>query len=519
MSLTLGSMLLTAELLLYYQRCSRRVFLDVYGDKTQRDPPNDYLLKLRRDSLLHQRQVLSTHTWHQPDASESEQSEAGTAAHRATRFQGTLSLMRQGVDYIHRGVLLSEITEDFTLLSSPSLLVKQPGQSKFGDWLYLPAEIKLGKRPKLEYQIVSAFDVQVLADVQEAWPESAWIFLRDRGVYEVDLWKLLPQMQDMLKDCLATLRSPQVPEVFIARSRCNLCHWFSQCYSKAQAQQHLSLVPGVTANRYQSLQSINLTTVAALAEQADNDLEHLPGFGREVAQKLIRQAQSILQNRALLAPIAGSESLPSLSSLIADLPTAEIELYFDIEAEPELNLAYLLGVLVVDRRTQTQTFHSLLAEKPEEEAQVWQQFLELVWRYPDAPIFHFCPYEAQTTERLGRLYRTPQSLIQPLLSRFVDLHEQVTRKVTLPVESYALKHIARWIGFNWRDASANGAQAICWYTDWLATQDRSYLEAIARYNEDDCRAMYHLKNWLAEFLQHPFALPEANLEKNAQKIG
>ena len=33
----------------------------------------------------------------------------------------------------------------------------------------------------------------------------------------------------------------------------------------------------------------------------------------------------------------------------------------------------------------------------------------------------------------------------------------------------ALKAIARWMGFDWRDERANGAQSIYWYAQWLAT--------------------------------------------------
>jgi predicted RecB family nuclease len=124
-----------------------------------------------------------------------------------------------------------------------------------------------------------------------------------------------------------------------------------------------------------------------------------------------------------------------------------------------------------------------------------------VWAYPTAPIFHFCPYEVQTVGKLAKQYGTPSDRIQPLLPRFVDLHELVTLVATLPVESYALKHIARWLGFEWRDASANGAQSIYWYAQWLQTGDRSFLEAIQTYNEDDCRATYLIKKWLGEFLQ------------------
>jgi uncharacterized protein len=181
-----------------------------------------------------------------------------------------------------------------------------------------------------------------------------------------------------------------------------------------------------------------------------------------------------------------------------------VELYFDIEAEPALNLVYLHGVLVVDRSSQTERFYPLLAERPEDEGLVWQQFLDLVWQYPTAPVYHFCPFEVQTVERLAKLYGTPPQRIRPLLARFVDLHERVTRMVTLPVESYALKPIARWLGFDWRDPSANGAQSIYWYAQWLSTGDRVYLDAILTYNEDDCRATYHAKDWLVNFLQENY---------------
>ena len=479
-------MLLNAELLLNYQRCSRRAFLDLYGDRSQRDPPSDYLLKLLQDSQSHQRSLLANQDARQPSYAARDW-EAGAAA--------TLVMMQQGVERIHQGVLIAEGANGVTLVSNPDLLVKRPGQSHFGDWLYEPTEIKLGKRPKLEYQIVTAFHMQVLAQVQGAWSETAWLLLRERGAYAVDLWEMLPRMQAILDECLAVLSQSDAPAVFIARNRCSLCHWFGHCYAIAKAEHHLSLLPGVTPSRYVQLQALDLTTVKAVAEASTAQLTPLPGFGSETAYKLVRQARSTLHNRALLIESAAN------SNLLDEVPTAPVELYFDIEAEPALNLVYLHGVLVVDRLSQTETFYPLLAERPEDEPIAWQQFLDLVWQYPTAPIFHFCPFEAQTVERLAKLYGTPPQRIRPLLTRFVDLHERVTRMVTLPVESYALKPIARWLGFDWRDPNANGAQSIYWYAQWLSTGDRAYLDAILIYNEDDCRATYHAKAWLVTFLQ------------------
>ncbi|MDY7015469.1 MAG: TM0106 family RecB-like putative nuclease, partial [Cyanobacteriota bacterium] len=163
-------------------------------------------------------------------------------------------------------------------------------------------------------------------------------------------------------------------------------------------------------------------------------------------------------------------------------------------------LDYLLGVLLVDRGKGTEQFFPFLAETPDEERRIWEQFLALSGRYPEAPIFHFSEYEAEAVERLARRYQTPPTRLEPILSRFVDLHAWTMKSATLPVESYSLKSLAGWLGFQWRDRGASGEVAVCWYDRWLLGGDRAWLEAIVRYNEDDCRATYLLKDWLTRFL-------------------
>lgn len=481
---------ITDDLLFNYQRCHRRAYLDAYGDKDQRDSPNDYLKKLRRDSLTHQMETLGEAA-HQPQYPRHDWL-AGAAA--------TLALMQQGVDRIGQGVLHVTLENGIHLVSCPDLLIKQPGQSVFGDWTYAPMDVRLGKRPKVDYQVAATFHAYVLAAVQGVWSETSWLMLRQRGAYAVNLVEMLPRMQEILRGCAETLLQTQAPELFIAHNRCDLCHWLSHCYGTAQSDRHLSLLPGVTPSRYTYLKELGLLTLEDLANTNPRVLELLPGFGTQVAHRLIRQAQATLQNQALPDCI-GQEELPRPLLSEAELPTAPIELYFDIEAAPEQNLVYLHGVLVVDRVAQTETFHALLAQTQAEEPQVWQDLLQLLWRYPDAPIFHFCPYEVQTVKRLAEQYGAPSHQVEPLMSRFVDVHERVTRVAILPVESYALKPIARWIGFDWRDPDANGAQSICWYAQWITTGDRRHLDAILRYNEDDCRATYWVKDWLVRFCQ------------------
>ena len=54
----LDRMLLTDDLLLDYQRCQRRAFLNLYGNSQEKDPERDFLLKLRQESQIHVKKVL-----------------------------------------------------------------------------------------------------------------------------------------------------------------------------------------------------------------------------------------------------------------------------------------------------------------------------------------------------------------------------------------------------------------------------------------------------------------------------
>ena len=338
-------MLINAQLLLQFQRCQRRPFLDIYGDYQQREVPNELALKIQQDKMLHHQRIVKKLCYYEPDYPPKDWT-AGAAA--------TISLMQQGVSYIRRGVLLTTYREKYTLLSRPDLLVKQPGESRFGAWNYVPVDIELGKRPKQEYQVLMAFHAEVLATVQDVTLSKAGLILRDKDqTYVVDLDKWTPQMLDILDEYTQVVESVDAPEIFISR------------------------------------------------------------------QKQL----------------------------------------------------------------------------------IWQQFLNLVNQYPQAPIYHFCAYEVDTVKNLGKLYRTPHSQIRPILSRFIDIYEQLIQSVALPIDSYALKAIARWLGFAWREQEANGAKCIYWYDKWLETGDRSLLTIIQDYNEDDCRATRTVKDWLVSFFK------------------
>jgi uncharacterized protein len=276
------------------------------------------------------------------------------------------------------------------------------------------------------------------------------------------------------------------------------------CRTVARQERHLSLVPGITPPRYAALKTLGITELAALV-QAEIPAEQLPeALPPKVFAQLQQQARSLQDGVAIAWP---HPPIP------LPIPHGPIELYFDLEAEPERDVDFLFGVLCVNHVMQTEQFYGFLAKTPAEEPLIWQQFLALLDRYPAAPIYHFSIYEADTLKRMAKRYALTHHPIKKILQRCVDLHDYVLKSVTLPVENYSLKTIAQWLGFEWRDA-LSGDQTVCLYDQWLSTADATCLEAILRYNEDDCRATYVLKMWLEQFWREQAPQRTAPLAKS-----
>jgi predicted RecB family nuclease len=501
-------MLISDHSLLNYKRCNRRTFLETFGNPQDQDPAKDFLLKLKRENQTHIRQVIQGRSL-KPDSPQASPRDWQLNA------QQTIELMHQGVDFIAKGTLTVDYAQwqfncqnpldpqianhaaDFlaqiTLIAAPSLLIKQPEASIFGNWSYMPVNIKLGRKPKPEYKLIAAFHAQILAIIQERLPERSPLILKEHNSYQINLAHGLTTMQETVTECLTMLAGHHEPEVFISRQRCSLCNWYGYCHQVAKAREHLSLIPGVTPKRYEYLQSLGVNTIQSLADIAPVHLEETLGY--DVAHQLKQQITAIQSDRPV---VRSNFDLVNTQPI----PSGAIELYFDIEAEPERQTDYLLGVLLVDRINNTEQFHAFLAENLEDEGKIWQEFLDFIALYPDAPIFHYSEYEADTVKRLAQLYDTPRNQKKEILARLVDLHLWVTEAVIFPVESYSLKALANWIGFYWRETTGSGDQSVCWYDQWLHTQDRALLDLILSYNEDDCRATRYLKDWLLDFMEY-----------------
>lgn len=482
-----GPFPIAAEAILAFHRCQRQPYLERFGPRNERLDPSDFLNHLRRDrlDLLSEVKASCPGESARIERSDPPETESERLRHLKHRAERTYALMAAGAELIYDGVLLdlADDPESPPLVSFPDALVRLERQDAEERWYYAPAIVRTGKQVKPPYRLALAIAVYLLERARGHSLRRGQLVLRDRVWRSVDLTHSRAGLPALLQEFVAAMSASEAPDVHMSRSRCSLCTWYDHCRAHVQATRPLALLPGVTAPRFQALQAAGIESVTTLAAAEIEALKDFPGLGHATARKLISQAQATRDDTAIaLKPFT--------------LPAAEVELYFDIEADLARNAAYLLGVLAIDRIGNTADYTACLADDPDDEGRNWVVFLDFISRYPNAPIYHFHSFEIQTCRRLAELYNTDRSVLNSVLDRMVDLHPIVTQCMVLPTESYSLKHIARWLGFDWRQSDADGAQSIFWYAQWLETGDRSFLNATVTYNEDDCRATHHLKQWL-----------------------
>lgn len=453
-------------------RCQRLPYLNRHGSPSDQEEKSSWMEQLRQERLDHQADIRKTHpgSWVDPTKSWQE------------RVQQTQTWMAEGIRRIYGACLEGELIPGIQGRSQIDGLIWHQGS-------YWPIEIRASKQAKTDYEVILAFHALVLGGIQGQTPRMGGVLLREGKLQRLRLHRWLRELPKMLQTYEQVMGSPAMPEVYMARSRCGMCAWQSFCRQHTAESDPLRLLPGITRTRHPLLTSLGITTIEHLAQTPVETLLPLRGFGPKTAQQLIRQAQAThTQQPVWIQPVEGISGFN---------PWPEnVEFCFDVEADPLHDVSYLLGVLRIENGIPI-SYQALLAKDPAQEQEIWEQFLALMERDPQAPIYHFHEFEVRTCRKLALKYGTSQRQLQRLLKRFVDLDQVVTQSVVLPVESYSLKNMARWLGFAWQRADAGGAQSIVWYTQWLETRDPQVLGWLTAYNEDDCRATYVLKAWLA----------------------
>ena len=293
------------------------------------------------------------------------------------------------------------------------------------------------------------------------------------------------------------------------REHCSVCRWSSQCDSIRRTDDHLSLVAGISGLQIDELRQREISTTAGLAVEPV-PIQWRPGRGAVASYERIReQARVQVEDRTAASPVY--ETLEPEQGLgLAGLPEPSAgDVFLDFEGDPFVGpggLEYLFGH-VTDNNAGQPEHKSDWAFSPGAEKLAFERLVDWLigrWlRHPDMHIYHFAPYEPSAMKRLMSRYATREDEVDRMLRAglFVDLYRVVRGGLRAGVESYSIKELERFYGFERGVPLAEANRALYAVTaplelgdpDSIGDRDREVVES---YNRDDCVSTYHLRDWL-----------------------
>jgi len=311
--------------------------------------------------------------------------------------------------------------------------------------------------------------------------------------------------------------------------RCTICDWSSMCDRRWRADDHLSLVAGISRKQRAALEA-HATSVTTLEDLAGLPLPpdlRLDGVSDGAYTKIREQARIQLEGRRegrpkheLLLPVQEKMGLLALPE------PSPGDLFFDIESDPHAfgeGLEYLFGW--VDAEAE---FTAQWALDPEAERRQFEAFIDGVIarleRWPDLHVYHYAAYEQTALKRLASRYGTREEELDRLLRGevLVDLYRVVRQGLRASVESYSIKKLEPLYGFEREVELRAASSALANFEAWLQLGPRNgdghagepdaaageadvmageadaevLLAEIEGYNRDDCISTLRLRDWL-----------------------
>jgi predicted RecB family nuclease len=300
---------------------------------------------------------------------------------------------------------------------------------------------------------------------------------------------------------------------------CDVCRWAAECVARRRADDHLSLVAGISGRQRRALTERGIPTLEALGDLALPMDPPLEGSGAGALLRVRDQARIQLSGRRdgrleyelfLPEPDSPIELDRGLASLPAPSPG---DLSFDIEGDPyalDDGLDYLFGVLETD-----DTFHATWSRDAanefslDGERRAFERLVDFIIerldREPTMHVYHYAPYEPTALKRLMGRYGTREVEVDRLLREgvLVDLLRVVRQSLRASVESYSIKKMEGFYGFEREIDLRDAGSSIVAFEQWLELgegerPESNHLDRIERYNRDDVVSNLRLRDWLED---------------------
>lgn len=425
----------------------------------------------------------------------------------STSGAATFAAMKQGVDVIAQAALQ---TGQWNGRADVLLRIDKP--SDLGSWSYEIVDTKLSRETKGSTLLQLSLYAELLAKAQGTPPEFVYVVTPETG-YEAQPYRVAQfaayyrWVRQRVERAVATGAGANLyPE---PTAHCDVCRWREQCDGKRRADDHLSLVAGISKGQIGELGKHAVGSTAALAA-LPLPLPWRPERGAAASYEKIRE-QARLQVEGRTQGQVRFETLPIVPGFgLCTLPAPSPgDVFLDFEGDPFVSgggLEFLFGYTFRDDGDSLQYTGDWALTRDAEKA-AFERFIDLVMarlaKYPDLHIYHYAPYEPAALKRLMGRYATRENEVDHLLrtGTFVDLYSVIRHSIRAGVESYSIKRLEPLYKFTRKAPLADVSRLMAKLQaclelgdiDGIEVEDRTVVQA---YNADDCLSAHTLREWL-----------------------
>ena len=300
---------------------------------------------------------------------------------------------------------------------------------------------------------------------------------------------------------------------------CDVCRWAMECAARRRADDHLSLVAGITSRQRKALVAREIDTVERLAGAPIPFSPPLDGTIAASIERVREQARLQVEGRVerrmkyeLLLPADGAPIEPERGLGILPEPNPG-DLFLDLEGDPfafDDGIDYLFGVLDL-----AGTFTPIWSFDPDAPSEVtlagekaaFERLMDMLTarleQYPEMHVYHYAAYEPTALKRLMGRHATREEQVDRLLRAgvLIDLFRAVRQGVRASVESYSIKKLEPLYDFERAEGLRDAGSSIVEFEEWLELGEGErpgsrILESIATYNRDDVLSTLALRDWL-----------------------
>jgi predicted RecB family nuclease len=364
--------------------------------------------------------------------------------------------MRAGAD-----VILQPALRDGCWFGRPDVLRRVETASGLGGWSYEVVDTKLARETTGGTILQLSLYSDMLGLIQGSAPEE-FVVVTPHPNTPVQVFRVLDFAAyfRLVRTRLAAAVEGG-PEVLLATNypepaeHCEACRWWSSCDKQRRADDHLSLVAGISRLQRRELEAVEVGTLAKLGS-LPLPLPIKPKRGAKESYVRVRE-QARVQLEARTRGELVHEVLPiSLEHGLTHLPAPSAgDIFLDFEGDPfagDGGREYLFGYVVLGEGGAASR-HSLWALTVAEERRCLETLVDTItaeWTaHPGMHVYHYAPYEPAALKRMMGRHATREAEVDSMLRAelFVDLYAIVRHSVRASVESYSIKDLEPFYDF------------------------------------------------------------------------